>query len=264
MDLISVLILAVLQGLTEFLPVSSSGHVVIGAALLRDFGGRPTVDIVEVSVALHVGTLFSILVFYRRSILDLLAKDRRTIILLLVGTIPAVVVGIPLKVFGTDLLESPLLAGVMLPVTGLVLLTLPRLHQGDADYNDASLISAFKIGLAQAIAILPGISRSGMTITAGVEAGFTRRSAATFSFLLAIVAIAGGGVLEAKDLIAEGPGATPLAYLTAGVFVSFLVGLAALWWVVRWLQSGRLWYFAYWCIPVGIITIIWQLVVRFA
>jgi len=262
MDLISVLILAVVQGLTEFLPVSSSGHVVIGAALLREFGGQPTVDIVEVNVALHVGTLFSILVFYHRSILKLLTDDRRTIALLLIGTIPAVIVGIPLKVFGTPLLESPLLAGIMLPVTGLVLLTLPRLKQGEANYNDARWFSAFKIGLAQAIAILPGISRSGMTITAGVESGFTRQSAATFSFLLAIVAIAGGGVLEAKDMITDGPGATPLAYLAAGVFVSFLVGLAALWWVVRWLQSGRLQYFAYWCIPVGIITIIWQLAAK--
>jgi undecaprenyl-diphosphatase len=277
MNLIEVVILAVVQGLTEFLPISSSGHLVLADALLNSGKGS---DVLDVSIALHGGTLLSILVFYWRRVLRLLSEDRRVIWLLFVGTIPAVVIGLPLKYFGgrplvvngvqlleTPLLSNPMLAASMLPVTGLILLLIPRIKIRDTEYSKLSMLGALWIGLVQAFAILPGISRSGTTIAAGLTTGLSRRSAATFSFLLAIPAIGGAIVLDMKDQLGDfvspthNDGSTPIVFLAIGVFISFVVGLAALSWVVKWLERGRLQYFAYWCIPVGLAAVIWQLAV---
>ena len=128
-------------------------------------------------------------------------------------------------------------------------------HQDD-DYRRQSWWQAALIGVAQAIAILPGISRSGATIAAGLGLGLSRRSAATFSFLLAIPAILGATVLELKDFFhGELHLQTPWPHLVLGAMTAFLVGLVALWWLVRWLERGRLLPFALWCIVVGLITI---------
>lgn len=264
MELFEIFILAMVQGLTEFLPVSSSGHLVIVSALFADTGSWNARDVVEVGIVLHVGTLLSIVVFFWRRIARLLGRDRRTLGLILLGSVPAAAVGVPLKLYGADALGSPLLAGCLLPVTGLVLLLISRLPRGDLAYQRLPYLSALLIGVAQAVALLPGISRSGSTITAGLSQRLSRDSAAAFSFLLAIPALIGAGVIEARELISGDGGATPLAYLGVGVGVSFAAGYAALWWVVRWLESGRLHYFAWWCIPVGLAVVIWQLAAMIA
>jgi undecaprenyl-diphosphatase len=259
MELPQVVLLAIIQGLTEFLPISSSGHVVIVAALFNPSGSPAEYDVVEMNVVLHLGTLFSILVFYGKRVCQLFGRDRRTIGLLIVGTVPAAMVGLPLRMYAKAWLSNPLLAGCMLLITGTVLLSIPRLARGDAAYQRLSYVRAVKIGIAQAIALLPGISRSGTTITAGLASGLSRDSAAAFSFLLAIPAILGGAVLELTAL-AGGEGlSVPWTSLAVGAVISFATGLFALWWVVRWLERGRLQYFAFWCIPVGMAVIIWQL-----
>ncbi len=257
-----ILVLAVVQGMTEFLPVSSSGHVVVMSALICGEGQE--LDIGDINIVLHLGTLLSILVFYWHRIWRLLGQDRRTIGLLALGTVPAVIVGLPLKMSGLDfLLESPLLAGMLLPVTGLVLLWVSRSMSGQREYNDLSYGDALKIGLAQATAILPGLSRSGITISAGLKCGLAPKSAATFSFLLAIPAIGGAGVLEVMSLMRETTTIqTPVSYLVAGGLVAFMVGLISLWWLINWLERGRLQLFAWWCIPLGIAVVIWQLATR--
>jgi undecaprenyl-diphosphatase len=118
---------------------------------------------------------------------------------------------------------------------------------------------ALLIGLFQAFAILPGISRSGTTIVAGLGCGLRRDEAATFSFLLAIPAIGGAGLLELKDLLSEPAGHMPLGALALGALVSFVVGLLSLCWLIRWLQKGRLHLFAWWVIPLGLAVIAWRL-----
>jgi undecaprenyl-diphosphatase len=256
---LDIVLLAIVQGLTEFLPVSSSGHVVIVAALLNPSGSPAAWDVVEVNIVLHMGTLLSILVFYGKRVRRLFGRDRRTIGLMFVGTIPAAMVGLLLRTYAKTWLSNPLPAGCLLVITGSVLLAIPRLARGDGPYQQLSYVQAIRIGIAQAVALLPGISRSGMTITAGLANGLSRDSAAAFSFLLAIPAIIGGAVLELKDVAGEQGTSTPLPYLLLGVAVSFATGLFALWWVVRWLERGRLQYFALWCIPVGIAVIIWRL-----
>ena len=244
-------ILAVVQGLTEFLPVSSSGHLVIGSALLRS--DTAVMDVAEVTIALHLGTLLAILVFYRQRIFRLLGEDRRAIPRVVVGTIPAVLVGVPVELWFEDVLENPLVAGVMLLATGSMLLGMRRRIEGERDYPDASNADAWWIGVAQAAAILPGLSRSGSTIFVGSRRGLSGPSAATFSFLLAIPAIAGAGVLKGASMVAKGSlPTTPWPHLLGGIALSFVVGLFALGWLVKWLERGRIWWFAWWCLPLGV------------
>ncbi len=249
-----VMILAVIQGIAEFLPISSSGHVVIIDALL---GGSP--DSARLNVALHFGTLLSIIVFYWRRIWALLAADRRVIGLMIVGTIPAAVLGLTIKARYGWVLEQPLLAAFMLPITGFMLLGLSRIKPGQIEYQQLTYIKAFLIGCAQAFALLPGISRSGSTIVAGSCLGLTRQSAATFSFLLAIPAIGGASILELKDIFSEEVHQTSLWLVGGGACVSFIIGLGALSVLVRMLDQGRLHWFAYWLIPFGFAVVVWLL-----
>lgn len=253
-ELLRVLILAVVQGIAEFLPISSSGHLVIFNDLLGGLGESATLVII-----LHAGTLGSILVVYWRRILDLLSRDRRVIALMVVGTLPAVVVGLTIKKGFPWLTESPFVAAPMLILTGILLIALGKLPQRSGEYSRMSWLAAFLVGCFQAVAILPGISRSGSTIFAGRLLGLNKDDSVTFSFLLAIPAICGAVTLAIKDLLdsdsleTASAGELPIATLLVGALVSFVVGIAALKWLIRWSQADRLHWFAYWCIPVGIV-----------
>jgi undecaprenyl-diphosphatase len=251
---IQILILAAVQGVTEFLPVSSSGHLVIVESLMNT-----NVNIPDVNIFLHAGTLLSILVFYWNRIWKLVSEDSRVVGLLIVGTIPAVIAGLVIKRLFGHVLESPMIAGFMLPITGLMLLWIATREVGKEAYEGLTYKSALLIGLFQAIAILPGISRSGSTIVAGLIVGLKREAAATFSFLLAIPVIAGATVLEIKDMMGSSALQTDLSILLLGAFFAFVVGLVSLSWLIRWIEKGKLHYFAYWCIPLGVCIIGWQL-----
>lgn len=268
-EFLKITLLAIVQGIAEFLPISSSGHLVVLNAL---FGTREE-DVLGLGIVLHAGTLLAILVFYHRRILALLNEDRRVIPLLLVGTLPAAVIGIYLKRNFEWLITNPLLTGWMLVVTGLMLLLLTRFRDPQtpetneketgarpARYQQMGFRAALAIGMAQAFAILPGISRSGSTIVAGAALGLKQQSAATFSFLLAIPAIGGAALLEVIDLIREPPAdGISVGLLAWGAVVAFGVGLAALRWLVRSLERGNLYLFAFWVIPLGLLVVAWQI-----
>ena len=258
--LFEIIVLAIIQGIAEFLPVSSSGHLVVASSIFDAFGDKLP-EILSVEIVLHFGTLLAILVFYWKRILRLLTSDRRVIPLLIVGSIPAGLVGILLKDYIEVIFQEPIFAGVFLIVTGGILLWSKRHQAGEIECRDLSYRSALIIGAAQAFAILPGISRSGSTIVAGLGVGMRRDEAATFSFLLAIPAIGGAGLIHLKDLL-ENPAAqtTPISWLLIGGLVSFVIGLAALAWLVRWIQEGRLQLFAWWLFVLGPAVIVWQLV----
>ncbi len=249
-ELLRVLILAVVQGIAEFLPISSSGHLVVLNNLLGGLGESATLVII-----LHAGTLGSILVVYWRRILDLISRDRRVIGLMVIGTLPAVVVGLTIKKGFPWITEAPLIAAPMLICTGLLLVVLGKLPDRFGRYNQMSWVSAFLVGCFQAVAILPGISRSGSTIFAGRLIGLSKEDSVTFSFLLAIPAICGAVTLAIKDLIdgSEAASTLPIWLLLVGALSAFVVGIAALRWLIRWSQEDRLHWFAYWCIPVGIV-----------
>lgn len=264
MPLWEIILLGIVQGLTEFLPVSSSGHLVVANALLEALGSEPVEDLIEVSIMLHLGTLVAVLVFYRREIVRLLGADRRAVPLLIVGTLPAVVLGLlikkgPFEGLEKLILENPLVAGLMFPVTAATLFWVSRRVAGETDYPELTWQRSLVIGLMQAAAILPGISRSGFTIAAGLGVGLNRQASSTYAFLLAIPVIGGAGLLEgAEALRAEATG-TSLLNLVTGFLVSFVVGWVALKLLVSWVQQGRLAMFVYYLLPLGIAVVVWQL-----
>lgn len=269
MPLWEIIVLGIVQGLTEFLPVSSSGHLVVANALLEAMGSKPVENLIEVSIVLHLGTLVAVLVFYRREIFQLLGKDRAAVPLLIVGTIPAAFVGILIKKGLPEasedwvsqwVLENPLLAGFMFPATALVLLWVARRHHGEIEYQQLTIKQSLVIGIMQAIAILPGISRSGFTIAAGLGVGLHRHAASTYAFLLAIPTIGGAGLLEGIEAYKEGTTGTAPFNLAIGFAVSFAVGWVALKLLVGLVQRGRLAMFAYYLIPLGIAVVTWQLI----
>jgi undecaprenyl-diphosphatase len=263
-ETVYILLLAILQGVAEFLPISSSGHLVIGKALLESrwpeaagaAGGM------QLEVALHVGTLGSIFVVYWKNLWNL-RRDWALCLRIILASIPAGVAGILFKKELEPLFESPVVAGVGLLLTAALLRLGERRPEEKYTEHDLPWRAALVIGCFQMIAIVPGISRSGSTIAGGLLMRMHRGSAATFSFLMAVVAIGGAALLELKDLIVDGE---PLAYslgpLLLGVAVSFLVGILALRLLMLAVVRGRLRWFAYYCLVVGISTLVWQFALR--
>lgn len=249
MNYLDAIILGVLQGLTEFLPVSSSGHLVLGETLL---GVRQPGVTFEVLV--HLGTLAAVLVFFRRQLAQLVRSlvntemktERRMIACLVVATIPAGLAGVLLKDYLAAMFDSPQVASVMLFVTGVFLLSTRWLGERR---RKMSLVIAIIIGCAQALAIMPGISRSGSTIAAGMWLGIEPSKAAEFSFLLSVPVIAGAAVLSLGDFGALSPELWG-PYL-AGSLVSFVVALVAVYLVLATVRRGKLSWFGYYCFAAG-------------
>lgn len=250
MQLLDIVILAIVQGITEFLPVSSSGHLVLLERLLGHAPPSATVEII-----LHAGTLGSILIVYWQRIWRMLTSDRRVIGLLVIGTLPVVVVGLPIKLFAEGVLKDPVLAGVMLLVTASLLVMLRLVRVGEDQYTSLVWWQALVIGCFQAVAVLPGISRSGSTIFGGRLLGLRGVDAVAFSFLLAIPALSGATLLELISLYRKGGGDEDVALLFTGAVIALVIGVFALRWLISWSRKGRLHWFALWCAPLGLTVI---------
>jgi undecaprenyl-diphosphatase len=256
-EILNMLLLAVVQGFTEFLPVSSSGHLVLFQYFLDARVGDVFFDIV-----LHVGTLGSILVVYRREILRLLKFDQPAIgylVSLAVGTLPAVVLGLLFKDRIEELFHSPLFAAGGLLVTAAVLFT-TRFCESSNTLEDPwvprapALWRGFLIGVAQACAILPGISRSGSTIAAALWTGLPRAEAARFSFLLSIPAVGGALVLQLMD--GQSADAAETGRLLLAGATAFGVGLLAIKWTTLAVIQAHFWKFSIYCLIVGVAVIV--------
>lgn len=249
------LILGLIQGLTEFLPVSSSGHLVV---LQSIFGAEQQGILVEIVV--HVATLASVLIFYRRRVGSLIAgalrgdADALTYGLKLgVATLPAVVLVLVAGDFLDALFESPATAGIGFLITGGILWSTRR-PSPSAWLGAPGWGSALLIGCAQAIAIVPGISRSGATVAAALALGVAPLAAAEFSFLMSVIAISGAAVRALPELSSAPPGViAPLAI--AGVS-ALVFGIAAIWLFVRLLQTRGFHYFAYYTWALGFAVLI--------
>ncbi len=241
------------QGLTEFLPVSSSGHLVLVPAFLNI---EPP-DLATTAV-LHLGTLAAVLAYYRHDIVWLAGfrRDRlarRVLGLLAVGTVPAAVSGLLFERQVERMQETPSVVGGALVFTGLVLFFISRARTGSSEVEKTSTKDALAVGAAQALALIPGISRSGMTISAGFLRGLSREEAARFAFLLAIPVILGGGVLQAMEL--AGSGQLQLE-LGVGVLTAAVTGYAAIAILIRSLARWGVRPFAYYCWLVGAAAIV--------
>jgi undecaprenyl-diphosphatase len=235
MDWWQAVVLAVVQGLTEFLPVSSSGHLVLMPRLLgwADQG-------LAFDVAVHVGTLLAVLLYFRRDLLPLmrgllrwLSGDRqdaqgRLAVNLLLGTIPVGLVGLFFNKWIEAHLRSPFVIAFQMAVFGIVLWLVDRYGRRSRGELEVTVPQAMLIGLGQALALVPGTSRSGITMTMGLLSGLTREAAARFAFLLAIPGIGAAGVLEGLKVATGAVATVPVNEMLIGMSVSALVGFACI------------------------------------
>ena len=251
MTFIEGIILGIIQGLTEFLPISSSGHLVLVQEILGlELPGN------DFEILLHLGTLCSILVVFFKDIKNIFLtvsskETQRFILMIIIGTLPALVIGLGLKDLIAQLFDNLLVVGFALIFTGLTLISSFYFNR---QKNEYSIFRSFLIGIAQAVAIIPGISRSGMTISCALLLGLDSKQAAKFSFLLAIPVIGGAGILMVTDI--ETASSIDFSTLMGGLFSSFFIGVVALKWLLAWLEDGKFHYFGIYCLLIGIITVI--------
>ncbi|MBS3982422.1 MAG: undecaprenyl-diphosphate phosphatase [Dethiobacter sp.] len=253
------ILLGILQGFTEFLPVSSSGHLVIAQDLL---GVKKQGILFEVMV--HFGTLLSVLWVFGSDIVRIATRftrekqERHFAFMLLLGIIPTGLMGFFFRDLFMRFYESTLLTGLMLLITGCILYTLPYLKPGVKSEQTISATDALMVSLAQGLAIIPGLSRSGLTITAALWRGMDRETAVRFSFLVTIPVILGATLLELSELRATGFAALS-GGIIYGTITAFLTGIFAIKLFVKLLRAGRFKFFAYYCWFAGTATIIFKL-----
>ncbi len=241
-----------IQGLTEFLPISSSGHLVLIPALL----GREGPDLAT-SAMLHLGTLVAVVVYFRKDVIRMARFDRagrRMITIIVIGTIPAVILGLAFESKLDELTKRPSIVAGMLILTGIVLLATMLLRPGDRTTEELTPTDAGLIGLAQSFALIPGVSRSGMTISAGLARGMDRVEAARFAFLLGIPVIAGAGLLSVVRVISDGGGITGATIV--GMIVAAIVGYWAIAFLIRVLAKAGLAPFGIYCVAFGVFALV--------
>ncbi len=270
MNVIDSIILGIIQGLTEFLPVSSSGHLVISQSLLKiDSPG------ILMEVSLHIGTLIAICAVFWRDILLILCESGLSLaklaskkrpaeilaehpnanlaVMIIAGTIPTVIIGLLFEDAFERLFSSPVLVGAMLIVTG-VILWLTKLVKINKPGNESiGFLRALIIGTVQGMAIMPGISRSGSTIAAASFMGIERSMAARFSFLLSLPAIMGAAVLKFSDVAANN---VSVIIVAIGTITATIIGYFALRFLVNIINKGKFYVFSYYCWALGVFTII--------
>ena len=274
MSILSSILLGLIQGVTEFLPVSSSGHLAIAEHLL----GMKGLEVPNFfDVLLHLGTLVAVFAAYwddiRDMILELIygVKDlargttptpvppaRRLILLIIVGTLPLFAV-LPIEDLVESLGDNMYFVGGALVVTGCLLFASDRVRKGRKTEKTASLVDVLLVGVAQAVATCPGISRSGTTITAGCFVGFERKFAVRYSFLMSIPAIRGANILKIKEALDTVVWAEVPVYLV-GVAVAAVVGYGCIRLLKMIAEKGKFGFFAYYCWAAGLVTLILTLV----
>ncbi len=290
LDWLESLVLGVIQGLTEFLPISSDGHLALGQALFESIRGEKRVgsDKLLLDIILHLGTLLAVLIYYRDWCRPLFRADsspksdhestgpipseyvpqtRREFIqifvLAIIATLPTAVIGLGLKKIFEAAHDSLTAAAIGFWVTAVILWGSQRLSGGTKTRLTMTWKDAFLIGLAQAFAPLPGVSRSGLTVAAALACGLNRSWAAIFSLWMSIPAISGALIMEIKDLIESPSSDTRLIKMgLLGSIVAGLVGYGAIVWLVRIVKSRRLNLFSWYLVALGAIVLVWSLAGR--
>ena len=267
LELLEAVLLGVVQGLTEFLPVSSSGHLLLGQYFLglsQDRFGLPF------DVALHLGTLVAVVSFFWRDLLrmaeafvrslspggrDLADPDQRLAYLILASTIPAVLIGFFLESFFENTVRSPWVVVFNLVLVGALFIVGEAVGSKTRRADKLSLVEAVGIGLAQAAALVPGVSRSGATITLGLFLGLRREEAARFSFLMGVPIIAGAGSLQLTEVVSQGMAPSQAAMFAAGFASSAVVGNLAIRFFLRYVVHHSLRAFAYYRFGLAVVVV---------
>ena len=277
MSLLSSILLGLIQGLAEFLPISSSGHLAIAEHFLGQAGVPATPDFFD--VLLHLGTLVAVFVAYWKDIREMIIElidgvrdlargttptpippARRMILLIIVATLPLFAV-LPIKDWIEGLSSNIYFVAGALIVTGFLLFASDRVKKGRKTEKSATLVDVLLVGVAQAIATCPGISRSGTTITAGCFVGFDRKFAVRFSFLMSIPAILGANILTLKDAITENTIiVSEIPVYLVGVAVAAVVGYACIRLLKMIADKGKFGWFAYYCWAAGLLVLALTLV----
>lgn len=258
MSIWEAIFLGALQGLTEFLPVSSSGHLVMAQQLLPGFH-QPGVAF---DVLLHVATMVAVVLYFRHEIGKLIVAPfrrgadyqiyRRLLLLIVLASVPTAVIGLTFKDFLTGLFEQPIVTAVMLLVTGTILYAAERIKTAERTgrmIDKLTVSDALVVGTIQGLAIVPGISRSGSTIATLLFKGVDGETAARFSFLLALPAVGGATLLSLGDMAQLNSAAIPACLL--GMATSFVTGLLAIHWLLAVVRKKRLFAFAVYCWIIG-------------
>ena len=272
MSLLSAILLGLVQGITEFLPISSSGHLAIAEQLLSFTGASNVPGFFD--VLLHLGTLFAVFVAYWQDIKDMVVEffcgvrdiarhstptpvppARRMILLIILATLPLFVI-LPVKEKVEGLAGNLTFVALALIATGCLLYASDRVPKGRKTAKNATLIDALAVGIGQAIATCPGISRSGTTITVGCFMGFERSFAVRFSFLMSIPAILGANILSLKDALEGSIIWADVPVYLVGVVVAAASGYACIRLLKMIAEKGRFGAFAYYCWAVGLVTLI--------
>lgn len=266
MSVLQAIVLGLTQGITEFAPVSSSGHLILVPWLfgwgLDDPSLAKTFD-----VALHVGTLLGAVAYFRadlarylvafvRSLRDrrIDGADARVAWALVVGTIPGAIVGATFENVIEERLGAPWLIAVMLVVFGVVLVVVDRRSRADRDIGDVTIGRGLLLGIAQALALQPGVSRSGITITAARAMGLDRPTAARVSFLLALPIIAGAGIFKGAEVATSGIPADLIAPFAAGMLSAAISGFAVIWFLLGYLRRHEFTAFLAYRIGVAVVV----------
>lgn len=282
MGLFESIIMGIIQGFTEFLPVSSSGHLAI---FKNVFGYNAEIGL-TFDILLHIGTLFAVFIVFWKDIKELIIvafkmigdifhnlftalsgkKDfrkilsdgyRRFVVLIIVSTIPTGIMGL----LGKDLVETAgenmLIIGICLLVTAILLFISDNIKIGTKDAKTASYLNAGIIGVAQGFATLPGLSRSGTTITACLINGFDKEFAVKYSFIMSIPAILGAALLDVKDLLETPPQTNELVNYISGMIAAAVVGFLCIKFVTVLVKNRKFKYFGYYCVLAGALSILW-------
>ncbi len=276
MTYFSSMFLGLIQGLAEFLPISSSGHLAIFQNIFALI--PPEADDMFFDVLLHLGTLLAVFVAYWGEIKALILEfftmvhlrrlpkgqkpdrlSRRMIAFLMIGTLPLFLI-LPIKEKVESLYSNNFFIGFALLVTGLLLFVSDRMSHGNKDLKSASILDAILVGVGQAIAVVPGLSRSGTTISAGLARGFDREFAVKFSFLLSIPAVLGANILSLIDAIEAGIDWSLMPVYLAGVAVAAVSGYLAIRLLKYISQKGSFGGFAYYCWGAGLVTLLLSLI----
>ena len=262
-------ILGIVQGLTEFLPISSTGHLVLTSELLGidedKFG-------LQFDAAIHLGTLAAVLVYFRVTVLRLIgawcasvpARDwqhtpeARLAWLLVLGTIPAGITGLAIESVVEEHLRDPIIVAVMLILFCVPMLLAERYGSRTRDVTDVGPLDALLVGAAQAVALIPGVSRSGITISTGMFAGLKREEAATFAFLLSAPIIAAAGGKQVFDLLRgqEDGASASIGVYVVGLLAAAIVGYVAVAFLLRFLRTNTLHSFVYYRIALGVLVLV--------
>jgi len=249
MTILQAIILGLVQGITEFAPISSSGHLILvpwmfGWQIVDDPALNKTFD-----VALHMGTFVGAVIYFRRDLWlyikaffasigarAIRTPDERLAWALVIGTIPGIIAGVALESVIEDKLGQPWLIAVMLAVFGVILYVVDKLARQDRDLDSVGMRTGLFVGIAQALALQPGVSRSGVTITASRLIGLNREAAARFSFLLALPIIAGAGAAKGLDMAQHGVQGYGAQFL-AGFLAAAVSGFLVIWFLLRYLRT---------------------------